>query len=106
MYLKTFDNHGHLCQNQSIEYYKEMYELSDDIGHIKMHREITEIIVRKNKNVIFHVYVLLLKCMLNAIVFTGNNVSRRCYFSIVKSKWKLCCQHIMLKRYSTTCVLM
>ena len=35
MYLKTFENHGHLCQNQSIEYYKEMYELSDDIGHIK-----------------------------------------------------------------------
>ena len=39
-----------------VDYVKEMlvYELSDDINHIKMHREFAEIIVRKNEKSFFH----------------------------------------------------
>ena len=35
-----------------------VYELSGDIDYIKMHGELTEIIVSKNENVIFHEYFL------------------------------------------------
>ena len=35
-----------------------VYELSDDINHIKMHWEFTEIIVKENKNSFFHKYIL------------------------------------------------
>ena len=35
-----------------------VYELSGDINYIKMHGELTKIIVSKNENVIFHEYFL------------------------------------------------
>ena len=46
--------------NKCIEYGKEMigYELSYDINHITMQREITEIIVREKENGFFHVRLL------------------------------------------------
>ena len=43
-----------------VDYVKEMlvYELSDDINHIKMHWELAEIIVMKNKKSFFHDFFL------------------------------------------------
>ena len=42
-----------------------VYELSDDINNIKMHREFTEIIVRKRKNSLFHKQFLNMDISLN-----------------------------------------
>ena len=42
-----------------------VYELSDDINHIKMHWEFAEIIVRKNKKSFFHEHFLNMDISLN-----------------------------------------
>ena len=42
-----------------------VYELSDDIDHMKMHCEFAEIIVRKNKKTFFNDFVLNMDSSLN-----------------------------------------
>ena len=42
-----------------------IYELSNDIDHIKMHWEFAEIIVRKDENVFFHKHFLNMDFPLN-----------------------------------------
>ena len=42
-----------------------VYELSDDINHIKMHGEFAEIIVRKNKKLYFYEHFLNMDYSLN-----------------------------------------
>ena len=50
-----------------VDYVKEMlvYELSDDINHIKMHWELAEIIVMKNKKSFFHDFFFNMDISLN-----------------------------------------
>ena len=42
-----------------------VYELSDDINHIKMHLEFAEITARKNKNSFFHKHIFNMDISLN-----------------------------------------
>ena len=42
-----------------------MYKLSDDINHITMCWEITEIIVRENENMFFHVHFVNMDISVN-----------------------------------------
>ena len=67
MHFPTFDNPISICIVINVDDVKEMlvYELSDDINHIKMHWEFAEIIVRKNKKSFFHKQILNMDISLN-----------------------------------------